>query len=121
MKIRYWVIGCVIALGVLLASTYSPQPGQANASGETVALEQIRQDSSDMQEAFAAMGPMFTTMLESMLNGTLDVMAKPETSDRLATFIRNYYDALIAKGFTRHEAMRIVTTTTIPTVPTLGS
>ena len=36
------------------------------------------------------------------------VLQKPETAQALATFVRNFYDALIAKGFTKHEALRIV-------------
>ncbi len=37
-----------------------------------------------------------------------EVLAKPETAQNLATFVRNLYDALISKGFSKDEALRIV-------------
>src|SRR6266516_1277223 len=53
-------------------------------------------------------------MMQSMMEGTLRVLAKPETADQLATFTRNYYDALIRKGFTKAEALEIVTKIGVP-------
>jgi hypothetical protein len=42
------------------------------------------------------------------MTARIAVLAKPETAQQLATFIRNLYDALIAKGFAKDEALRIV-------------
>jgi len=50
----------------------------------------------------------------------LRVMARPENADRLATFTRNYYDALIRKGFTREQALQIVIATGMPRMPNAG-
>ncbi len=48
--------------------------------------------------------------LEKLVDGALDYMAKPETAKRLARVKRAYYDALIAEGFTKDEAFRIILT-----------
>jgi len=53
-----------------------------------------------------------TAHLAAVVNVTMAarmaVLQKPETAQALATFVRNFYDALIAKGFTKEEALRIV-------------
>lgn len=46
--------------------------------------------------------------MAQMMAGMVDLMARPETADKLATFTRNYYEALVKKGFTKEEALRIV-------------
>ena len=60
-------------------------------------VQPARHDSTQAQiEAMQGMmGPMMGQMMQSMMEGTLRVLAKPETADQLATFTRNYYDALI--------------------------
>jgi hypothetical protein len=47
----------------------------------------------------------------------LKALAKPESADQLATFMKNYRDALLAKGFTREEALQIVRGTGMPSMP----
>jgi hypothetical protein len=47
-------------------------------------------------------------------------MAKPENVELLATFTRNYYDALRRKGFTKEEALQIGVATGIPRMPSGG-
>ncbi len=64
----------------------------------------------------AVMGPMMGQMMESMIRGMTKVMAEPETAQNLATFMRTYYLALIDRGFTEEEAMRIVTSTRLPSL-----
>ncbi len=79
-------------------------------------VQPARHDSTQAQiEAMQGMmGPMMGQMMQSMMEGTLRVLAKPETADQLATFTRNYYDALIRKGFTKAEALEIVTKIGVP-------
>jgi len=48
---------------------------------------------------FTQMGPMYESMSQAMIEGTLKALEKPETIDRLARFARRYYDALIKQGF----------------------
>jgi len=50
---------------------------------------------------------MMGTKMEDMLERMFKVLAKPENAERLATFTRNYYDALIAKGFSKEEALQM--------------
>jgi len=57
---------------------------------------------------FTQMGPMYESMSQAMIEGTLKALEKPETIDRLARFARRYYDALIKQGFSKEEALEIV-------------
>ncbi|HDN86001.1 MAG: hypothetical protein DRP68_07075 [Candidatus Omnitrophota bacterium] len=60
------------------------------------------------QEAFQQMGPMMGTMMRGMMKAMLELFSEPETAEKLATFTKNYYDALIRKGFTPEQALKIV-------------
>ncbi|WP_214291259.1 hypothetical protein, partial [Escherichia coli] len=64
--------------------------------------------------AMEAMGPMMGQWMTGMMQSMLAALARPETVDRLATFTRSYYEALVAKGFTREEALRLVAAHGIP-------
>ncbi|HYD54516.1 MAG TPA: hypothetical protein VEA99_17920 [Gemmatimonadaceae bacterium] len=64
--------------------------------------------------AMEAMGPMMGEWMTSMMQPMLVALARPETVDRLATFTRGYHEALVAKDFTREEALRIVAAHGIP-------
>lgn len=65
-----------------------------------------------------SMAPMFGRMAESMLDGTLRALEKKETAVRLAAFVKNFHDALLAQGFSKEEALRIVTAFGMPSVAT---
>lgn len=77
------------------------------------ASEGIAADS--LQGMMDAMEPMFANMMETMFEGLVNVLSRPDVADRLAAFARNYYDALVRRGFTADEALRIVTAVGIPT------
>ncbi len=62
---------------------------------------------------------MMAKMMESMMEAMFTTMAKPQTAEQLATFSKNYYDALIAKGFSKEDALRIVTSVGIPSIPSM--
>lgn len=64
-------------------------------------VEQMRQ----MQEM---MGPMMRANMQAMMEAVLTVLARKETADQMATFSKNYLDALVAKGFSHEEALRLV-------------
>lgn len=70
-----------------------------------------------MQTEMNSMMPMMGMMMSAMMNGMLDVLAMPESAEKLATFNRNYFDALTRKGFTREEALRIVMAVGVPITP----
>ena len=71
-----------------------------------------------MQEMVGAqmemMAPMMGRMAEASLAATLAALSRPEAAERLATFSRNYYTALVKKGFTKDEALRSVTSVGVP-------
>ena len=60
------------------------------------------------------MMPMMAHMMAATINTSLDIMSRPETAKKMAVFSKNYLDALRAQGFSREEALRIVTATQIP-------
>ena len=70
-----------------------------------------------VQHQMDAMMPMMGQMMMVMMKATLEVVALPETAEKMATFSKNYFDALMAKGFTREEALRIVMATGLPSMP----
>lgn len=74
-----------------------------------------------MQQQMLAMTPMFGQMMEAMTSATFNVLANPETAEKLATFTKNYYDALVAKGFTKEEAMQIAMAVGMPSMPAMGN
>ncbi|HKW46105.1 MAG TPA: hypothetical protein VJN70_01615 [Gemmatimonadaceae bacterium] len=81
-----------VPLRLTRVSAQQPAPSQA---------EQMRQ----MQEM---MGPMMRANMEAMMNAVLAVLAQRETADKMASFSKNYLDALVIRGFSREEALRLV-------------
>lgn len=59
-------------------------------------------------------------MMQVMMNARFDVLAQPETAQKLATYTRNYYKALVAAGFTEDEALEIAMNVGIPSAPMMG-
>ena len=103
--------GTALVLGALLLL-----PARAISQQPTVS-DSMR---AQMAQTSAMMGPMMGQMMEAMMEGMLRVMARPENADRLATFTKNYYDALIRRGFTKDQALQIVIATGIPRMPNAG-
>ena len=60
------------------------------------------------------MGPEMQEMMEKMMVSMFQVFARPEITEALATFMKNYHDALVRKGFTKQEALGIVTSVGLP-------
>jgi hypothetical protein len=73
--------------------------------------EQMRQM---MQMTMGAMASMMGPMTDAVLEAQLASAAKPETAERIATFKRNLYEALVRKGFTAAQALQIVLATAPP-------
>ena len=63
---------------------------------------------AQMAGMFNQMGPMYEAMTQSMIEGTIKALERPETIERLARFARRYFDALLKQGFTKEEALQIV-------------
>ncbi len=108
MNIRLKPIVVAIALALFVAFIIMP----IDATSQE---RKGKEPSSD--EVMSMMGPMMSNMMQVMMESMLTTMAKPQTAERLATFTKNYYDALIAKGFSKEDALKIVVSVGIPSVP----
>ncbi len=67
-----------------------------------------------MEAAFSAMAPMMGNMMEAMIEAQLSVISKPESAEKMATYVKNFYEALLKRGFSKDEAFKIVTSVSIP-------
>ena len=81
---------------------------------KTGQMEPTPEEVGKMMETM--MGPMMGQMMASMVKTMAKTMAEPEIAQYFATFMRGYYLALVERGFTEEEAMRIVTSTRIPSM-----
>jgi hypothetical protein len=107
-SMRTLALGVVIAFG-LLTGRAEGQQVQVDTTQPTA--EQMR---LQMDSAMGMMGPMMGQMAELSMAATLKALSKPEAAEQLATFSRNYYNALIKKGFTKDQALNIVMAARMP-------
>ena len=52
--------------------------------------------------------PDLGPMLAKILSAALAAISTPEAAEQLATFSRNYHDALVARGFSETDAVALV-------------
>lgn len=97
----------IIVLLSLTALSIVLLPVQINAQAP-------QQEQPSQEEMMQIMGPMMGTMMENMMDTMFKVVAKPENAERLATFTKNYYDALIKKGFSKEEALQMTKSMGMP-------
>ena len=106
-----------LASAVALAAALAfPAALRAQARG---ASPQSPPSAEAMDAQMTMMAPMMGRMMQTMMEAVLAVAARPETANQMATFTKNYFDALVAKGFTRDEALRIVMAHGFPTMPSM--
>ena len=84
----------ILCLAATVVPTRSAQAQEAEADSVAMMMEM--------------MGPTFGLMMTGMMEAMMTVLEQPETAERLATFARNYYDALIRRGFSEEQALRLV-------------
>jgi len=106
----------VILLCAICAPALQAQQPEA-AAGKTPDSTAMAAQLQQLAGAFNQMGPMYENMMRAMVQGTLKALADSENIERLATFSRNYYLALVRHGFTREEALQIVAGFGIPLRP----
>lgn len=99
----------ICALAILLCSTIAmgedaPQKRQPNPED----VQKV------MDATMGAMVPIMTRITDGVIEAQLKSAVLPETAERIATFKKNLYDALIRKGFSKSEAMQLVAATGIP-------
>ena len=100
----------VVLLAVAPALALGQQPSPTPTRRDTSAAAQMQQVMGMVNQ----MGPMYETMMKSMIEGTLKALAEPENVERMAAFTRRYYEALIKQGFTKDEALQIVAGVGVP-------
>ena len=102
----------------LLLAVAAPAAAQERAKQQDTSLVFVQPDSMamamDQMEMF--MGPVMGRMMENMVEGLLTALAKQENAERLATFAKNYFDALKRKGFTDEQALRLVAAVGFPSI-----
>ena len=76
-----------------------------------------QESKQQLEDTFGAMIPLTGKMVEAMMETQLTVLAKPESAEKVARYIKNLHDALIKQGFSKDEAMKIVTSLPIPSAP----
>ena len=96
--------GAQSALAQAAAPPYKPQTPEQ--------MQQAMQDT--MKAAMGAMLDVVGPMTEAAVNAQTATAAKPETAERLASFKKNLYDALVKKGFTASQALQITVATNPP-------
>lgn len=102
---RLSAVALLPAMLVFGAATLDAQQTPPNPSVDSVnakAAQDLMRSFMDAQTARVA------AVVNVTMAARMAVLQKPETAQALATFVRNLYDALIAKGFTKDEALRIV-------------
>jgi hypothetical protein len=67
-----------------------------------------------MDATMGAMVPMMGRMMEVMIEAQLKSAVLPGTAERIATFKKNLYDALLKQGFSKDQAMQLVVATGLP-------
>jgi hypothetical protein len=100
------------ALGVLIALGCGAGVAEGQVRDTTGRSASRSREAVD--SAMTMMGPMMSRMAESTMAATLRALSRPEAAEQLATFSRNYYDALIRKGFTKEQALGIVMSVRVP-------
>ena len=114
-----------VACGVLFSGAAALAAKQEQDSSEIVQQQEGRSAARGNQPPTAeetrqmmqgVMGPMMGEMMSSMLKSLSKTLAEPQIAQNYAAFIRNYYQALIDRGFTADEALKIVSSTGLPSV-----
>jgi hypothetical protein len=62
--------------------------------------------------------PITMKVTDTAIAAQLSALAKPETAQKMARYVKNFQNALIKEGFTREEALKIVTSMPLPATST---
>ena len=92
-----------------LANKPPPEPATTGGEGKPV------QSPEAMRQQMGAMSPI-GEMMGHMMKSMAQAMADPVVAGSYATFMRNYYLALVEQGFSKDEALNIVKATGLPSL-----
>jgi hypothetical protein len=65
--------------------------------------------SNDITNMMSAMGPMYSSLIRSMLEAQLNFYKQPGKLTEIAKLQKDYYDALVKQGFTYDQSIKILT------------
>ena len=66
-------------------------------------------EQENMSNAMNSMGPMYATMVKSMMNAQYEYFKQPGKIAEAANLNKQYFDALVKEGFTNDQALKILT------------
>lgn len=117
-----WALG--LALFLLPAIGAPPAQGgtSSNLSYDLVEWPRIDIDSKQQMDdegagMFLAMMAAGGLEIQASYIATLNCLGTPEAADSLASYARNFVDALMKRGFEREHAIRILSVMGVPRVP----
>lgn len=84
-----------------------------------LSAQEDRRAAPEQAQMMEQMAPMLQQMSVGAMNATLEVLSRPETAERMADFTRNFYEALLARRFSKVEALDIVKAVGIPSLGAL--
>ena len=93
-KLVSFLIICCLSLSVLSQEETEEPQQKLMAMPDYGLSEEHIQRSLDMQRRYMEL--------------SIDLLTEPETANALAKFARGYYEALISQGFTKDEALQII-------------
>jgi hypothetical protein len=106
----------ILTIAIILAASNQESLAQdaptPNKQPTPEQMQQVMQGA--MKATMGAMLDVVGPMTEASINAQTMIAAKPETAERVASFKRNLYDALLKKGFNAEQALQIVIATNPP-------
>jgi len=117
MRFGIFLITGLMILACATPSFSAEDVGQQDPWGDPQQMDKLKAGLHELQAGmYDQVGPAMGSMMENMMVKMFQVMSRPEVAEGLATFTKNYYDALLKKGFTKEEALRIVVSVGMPSV-----
>ncbi len=110
---------CLLILSVSLVLLLPSGFASAQETRPTSPTENSRDQMEDQSPDAKMMREMFTRVAQYVtmaMDSHLDYLGKPSTTLKLAKFQKNYFDALVAQGFTEEQAIRIISSSANPLV-----
>lgn len=120
-KMKMLVI-CIIPLsmGIFMGVVFGEHPVK-NDGAQTITPTVPTTPGSNVERRLIprdvdAMAPIWAKQVQHIIDGQLIALSNKETIAGLATFTKNYYEALKEKGFTDEQASEIVAGVGIPSL-----
>ena len=107
----------ILLFSLFCASTVcaAEEPATPKSADQQEATDDMP-NPQEMQDLTMAMAPALGMMAQNMMDGIYTGLAKPDTAKKLAKFMRNYYEALVAEGFSKDDAVQIIKGFAVPSM-----